>query len=67
MTSDDYGKIRIYDCSCGVHPRRPLRGPPKPCDHCDADLNDKPYSICDSLVEVQELLRRVRNGTEPMA
>lgn len=59
------GKVRVYDCECGMKPRRPLsekdtmmRPFPKPCDYCGADLTDKPFTIEDSMVWTRHLLSR---------
>lgn len=57
------GKRRKYRCPCGASPRRPLQASdtevrpfPKPCDSCGRSLNDVPFTIVDSLMDVRDML-----------
>jgi len=51
-------KIRVYDCRCGARCVRPLRGWPKPCDHCGGNLVGVAYQIEDHTLFIRSLLDR---------
>uniref|UniRef100_A0A6H1ZXM7 Uncharacterized protein n=1 Tax=viral metagenome TaxID=1070528 RepID=A0A6H1ZXM7_9ZZZZ len=57
---DDFGKVRVYECLCGGTPVRPLRGSPKPCDHCDRPLEGRPFKIEDHPRFVERLIADAR-------
>ena len=54
------GKQRVYTCSCGAKPCRPLHsteGPyPKPCDVCGASLLRQPFVIEDMVLFVRRIM-----------
>jgi len=53
---EDFGKVRVYTCSCGCTPVRPLHGEPKHCDHCLSSLADRPYVVDDHMRFVKEMI-----------
>ena len=57
MMEPDFGKVRVYECECGGYPVRPLRGMPKPCDRCDADIVLRPYMIEDHKLFIARMTR----------
>jgi hypothetical protein len=59
------GKQRVYQCTCGAKPVRPLRAKdttalpfPKPCDRCGESLADRPFSIEDAKVWLRDRLTK---------
>lgn len=57
------GKHRVYSCECGAEPCRPLQASdtevapfPKPCDHCGADLQTRPFQIVDAKRHLEDVL-----------
>ncbi len=59
----DLGKHRVYECTCGARPCRPLPpdhdfqdGPyPKACDHCLGELGGRPFRIVDRVVHLRDI------------
>lgn len=41
----DYGRVRVYECRCGVCPVRPAKGDPMPCEVCGRSLVGCPHEI----------------------
>lgn len=62
VRNDDFGKVRLYLCICGVRPVRPLHGLPKPCDCCEEPLDGRPYTIEDHCLHVRKLLGQAREA-----
>lgn len=57
----ELGKQRVYTCSCGARPCRPLRASdgrpyPKPCDVCAASLLGRPFVIEDMVLFVRKII-----------
>jgi len=61
--ADDHEKFRVFKCICGGDCHRPLKGPVKNCDHCDADLTDRSYYLEDYMVYAKEILRKAHGKT----
>lgn len=61
----ELGKQRVYSCTCGAQPCRPLRATedrpyPKPCDCCGASLQGQPFVIEDMVLFVRDIISRAR-------
>ena len=65
----ELGKHRVYECSCGAKPCRPLQAVdttyrpwPKPCDRCGQSLVGRPYSIEDTGRWTRETIAEAKKG-----
>jgi hypothetical protein len=60
---DDFGKGHVYHCECGGECHRPIWAkPPKPCDHCGAILDGKPFAVIDNRRDIEERINRARGA-----